>query len=128
MVQQLVGQAGGSLRLHMLYVVLQSLILLWLHYLHIWDLPGCLQHLVEVLVILIFGLSGRTWLLGLRSLTSHLLLAFLALLRFLSEIELFRVEVMVVLIVRVRPAPTLILLSKWDRKSTCRSSRLCYRV
>lgn len=73
----------------MLYVVLQSLILLWLHNLHVWDLPGCLKHLIEVLVILIFGLGGRTWLLGLRPLTSRLLLAFLALLSFLSEIELF---------------------------------------
>ena len=89
MVQHLVGQAGGSLRFHVLYVVLQSLILLRLHDLHVWDLPGCLEHLIEVLVILIFCLGGRPWLLGLRPLASHLLLAFLALLGFLSEIELF---------------------------------------
>ena len=85
----MLGQAGGFLRLHMLNVVLQSLILLWLHDLHLWDLPRCFEHLIEILVILIFGLGGRSCLLGLRPLTSHLLLAFLALLSFLSEIELF---------------------------------------
>ena len=80
----------------------------------------------------IFGLDGRPRLLSLWPLTtSHLLLGLLALLRLLSEIDLFRVEVVVmaVLVVRVGPAPpTLILLSKCDRKSTCRSRRLGYRV
>lgn len=118
--QQLVGQAGGALLLHMLYVILQNLILLWLYDFHVWHLPGCLQHLVvEILLILIFGLNGRPRLLGLRPLASHLFLANLDLRRFLSNVELLRVEVMVVLFFLVGPAPSLILLSEGDGKSTC---------
>jgi len=128
LVQQLVGQTGGPLRLHVLYVILQDLILLWLHDFHVWHLPGCVQHLVEVLLILIFGLDGRPRLLGLRPLASHLFLANLDLRRFLSEVELLRVEVMVILVVLVGPAASLILLSEGDGKPTCRSRRLGDRV